>query len=126
MLALRVRLAKAEREAGEARDEMLALRANSEERASALEAALEAERKARPRLLPWPLLSRCVGLPHTLPCPAQAHSVAVHTLEGVHVDAGMHEAQEMVRRGASSARPRCLEASASLPSHSRSVPLIRS
>ena len=68
---LRVRLAKAERLAMEAQQEMQQLRASTEERSSALEAALDAERKA--------------------------HRHAVETLESTHVEAGMHEAQEMVQ-----------------------------
>ncbi|KOO20873.1 hypothetical protein Ctob_003939 [Chrysochromulina tobinii] len=69
--ALRVRLATAERDALEARDETKATRTAADERSAALEAALEAERKK--------------------------HRHAVETLESVHLDAGVHEAQEMVQ-----------------------------
>jgi hypothetical protein len=69
--ALRVRLATAERDALEARDETKATRTVADERSAALEAALEAERKK--------------------------HRHAVETLESVHLDAGVHEAQEMVQ-----------------------------
>ena len=68
---LRIRLAQAERDLSEAQEEMRTSRAAAEERSAALEAALEAERKQ--------------------------HRLATEQLESLHLEAGIHEVQEMVQ-----------------------------
>ena len=68
---LQMQLAKAQRDAAETQNEMNAMRNANDERIAALESALDAERKQ--------------------------HRHAKDALESVHVEAGIHEAQEMVQ-----------------------------